>query len=171
MFYVREADKNDFDAVNALLSRSYNVLLKDAYAPSVFDKLIKVATEIQIELIESGRFYVAEEQGNLLGCGGWVTDLETDSARDKTMGVLRKFAVSPEMQRCGVGSEILNQCISAARVEGLTGFECYTTPNSVPFFRNNGFVVEGETLIEQSEDRSQGIPMVLMQRQFELIDL
>ncbi|OUD09107.1 hypothetical protein BVC71_10380 [Marivivens niveibacter] len=166
MFYVREASSSDLPAVVALLKSSYDVQLRDAYPPSVFERLREHVLAVPIELVDSGRFYLAEHDQKILGCGGWMRDVPDQLEPRQHFGLLRMFASSPSALRCGVASEILYQCVASARVEGVKGFECVTTLNAVGFFRNRGFVVEGEMSAFPLAGTSEKIPMVRMQREF-----
>ena len=119
MFYVREATITDLPAVVALLKASYDVQLRDSYPPSTFERLREEVVEMPVELIDSGRFYLALENDKVLGCGGWMRDAPQQLDLKPNFGLLRRFATSPMALRYGIASELLYQCIAAARVEGL----------------------------------------------------
>ena len=166
MFYVREASSADLPAVVALVKNSYDVQLRDAYPPSVFERLREQAMVVPVDLIDSGRFYLAEQNDKLLGCGGWMRDPPERFDPKPNFGLLRMFATSPMALRYGIASEILYQCIAAAQVDGVKGFECVMTLNAVGFFRNRGFVVEGEMNGFPDAETAEKIPMVRMLREF-----
>ena len=71
------------------------------------------ATTIEATLAHGGRFWVLEDQqGGPLAGSAWLT---TDGRRL----YLHHFAIRPDLQGRGLGRELLNQVMAAARSMGL----------------------------------------------------
>ena len=71
MIAVRPSTRADIGAIDALLGRSYPQLLKADYPPSALVTVLPLMTRAQPGLVASGRYWVAEQDGRLLGAGGW----------------------------------------------------------------------------------------------------
>ncbi len=104
------------------------------------------------QLIRDGTYYVVEQQGELIGCGGWNkrktlfgsdhqtnrddTELnpESDAAR------IRAFFIHPAWARRGIGRAILDECERAIRAAKFKSIELAATLPGVPFYAACGYV-------------------------------
>jgi GNAT superfamily N-acetyltransferase len=138
-FSVRPSITADLPAVDALLARSYPKLLKADYAPSVLVTALPLISRARPELIGCGTYYVAEEDGQILGAGGWTLDrIRADK------GHIRHVVTDDRALRRGVGRAILDLAMETARQSGVVELECASTLTAVPFYAAVGFECERE---------------------------
>lgn len=137
---IRIALPEDAAAVTELLLRTYPVLMASSYDPDALAGALPVMTKANPELLASGRYYVAEEAGRLVGCGGWSLDQPGSGKVEVGLSHLRHFATDPEMTRRGIGRSIILQCAADARKEGATRFQAFAGLNAEPFYRSLGLV-------------------------------
>lgn len=108
-------------------------------------------TEPDTVLITDGTYFVHDVAGEVVACGGWskrdklytgsgatpaddrLLDPATEPAR------VRAMFVHGEWTRRGLGREILNKCVAAARAEGFTSLVLMATLPGVPLYRAFGF--------------------------------
>ena len=140
---VRPSTKADFAAVDSLLARSYPILLKPDYPPSVLVTALPIISRAQPELIDCGTYYVAVENEQVLGAGGWTRDRMRD---DK--GHIRHVVTDDRALRRGVGRSILSHTIDTARQSGVAELECSSTLTAIQFYASLGFEVEKSFVIE-----------------------
>jgi GNAT superfamily N-acetyltransferase len=106
---------------------------------------------LDMRLIEDGTYFVHEEDGEIVACGGWsrrgklfsgrgaaddddrVIDPATEPAR------VRAMFVRSDRTRRGLGRAILDACESAARAEGFSALVLGATLAGEPLYRAFGF--------------------------------
>ena len=120
-FRIRVATLYDAEGVSALLAASYPVFMKDAYDADVLKPAIALMTRAQPALLESGTFYVAENDSGLIGH-------------------LRHFATHPDWAAQGIGKAIFEHCKAQAHAAGIEHFECLASLNAVGFYEALGFI-------------------------------
>jgi N-acetylglutamate synthase-like GNAT family acetyltransferase len=114
-------------------------------------------------LLACGTYYVAEnEQGDLVGCGGWTTAHPGSGEVIEAEAHIRHFATHPVWVRQGIGTSLLAQCFSDTRRLGITKLHCFSTLNAEPFYKAFGFETVGP--IEVPMGPSMTFPGVLMIR-------
>jgi len=78
-----------------------------------------------------GEFFVAREGGKLVGCVG--------QERYGDVALLRSLAVSPSLQRSGLGQSLTTRLLDEARANGVREFVLLTTTARDFFVRHFGF--------------------------------
>ena len=143
---VRTAGPADLAAVDALLARSYPVLLAADYEPSTMVLAVPIIARARPELLSSGRYYLAlDDKGRLLGAGGWSTaapgpsDQPQGQAGPHQTGHVRHVATDPNALRLGVGRAILQAVFDAAIAAGVTQMHCMSTRTAEKFYASMGF--------------------------------
>ncbi|MEL6465025.1 MAG: GNAT family N-acetyltransferase [Pseudomonadota bacterium] len=131
---VRPTTKADLAAVDALLARTYPKLLKADYPPSVLVTALPIISRARPELLGCGTYYMVEEDGKILGAGGWTPD-----QKDARLGHIRHVVTDDRTLRRGVGRRILTHCFDVARRAGVMRMECWATRTAVPFYAAVGF--------------------------------
>jgi GNAT superfamily N-acetyltransferase len=130
-------------------------------------------TNPDLDLIQDGTFYVVEESGILVGCGGWSRrrKLFTGSTAQEALSAeylepstepakIRAFFISPDFARKGIGRMIYEQCESAALGYGFAALELMSTLPGVSFYDRLGFVRVEEVDIDlPSGDQLPGVRM------------
>jgi len=135
---IRPSTKEDMAAVDALLARTYPKLLKADYPPSVLVTALPIISRARPELLVCGTYYVAEEDGAILGAGGWTPD-----AKNKSLGHIRHVVTDDRALRRGIGRGLMGRSFAVARAAGVTRMECWATRTAVPFYEAVGFEVVG----------------------------
>ncbi|MEL6808589.1 MAG: GNAT family N-acetyltransferase [Pseudomonadota bacterium] len=131
---IRPSTKDDMAAVDALLARTYPKLLKADYPPSVLVTALPIISRARPELLVCGTYYVAEEDGEIRGAGGWTRD-----PKDKCLGHIRHVVSDDRKLRHGVGRALMEHSFAVARAAGVTRMECWATRTAVRFYEAVGF--------------------------------
>ena len=137
---VRPAGPADIAAVDLLLARSYPVLLKPDYPPSVLVTALPLISRAQPALIASGTYFVAEAEGIILGAGGW-TAARAGGGSDGTgrRGHVRHVVTDHRRIREGIGRTLMTRVLEDAAGAGVTAMTCLSTRTAVPFYQALGF--------------------------------
>ena len=143
---MRLAWEEDALAIEVLIRVSARVLQSSHYSEAQINGAIGSVFGVDHQLIIDRTYFLAEDKGQIVGCGGWSKrktlfggdalktgidnelDLTCDSAR------IRAFFVDPAWARCGVGRAILQRCEKAIQVAGFRSIELVATLTGVPFY-------------------------------------
>ncbi len=150
---IRCATQADITAMQALIARSAIQLSASFYTPEQAHALLTHVFGVDSQLIHDQTYFVIEEQGSMLACGGWskrktlfggdqakqgvdnLLDPATDAAR------IRAFFVEPKAARRGLGRLLLEHCSSQAQAAGFTALELAATMPGEPLYLACGFTV------------------------------
>lgn len=135
---IRPATPADLPQIAALLARSYPALMRPAYPPALLEAALPALTRPNPELVASGRFYVAEAMGALLGCGGWSLAAPGHGAETPGLAHLRHFAVDPASIGKGVGRALFQRCTAEARSAGARHWQALSSLNAEAFYTRMG---------------------------------
>jgi GNAT superfamily N-acetyltransferase len=149
---IRLALLSDIPAIETLIGESARALSAGYYSPFQIENALKHVFGVDSQLILDGTFFVAEVEGQIVGCGGWsrgktlfggdqtksdepepLLDPKTDSAR------VRAFFVDPRWSRRGIGTELLRNCEGAARAAGFKKVELVATLPGQPLYSARGY--------------------------------
>jgi GNAT superfamily N-acetyltransferase len=135
-----------------LIARSARGLSADDYRPAQVEGALRGAFGVDTQLLADQTYFVAEEQGRLVGCGGWsfrstlfggdaragrdasILDPRTQAAK------IRAFFVDPADARRGIGSLLLERCEREARAHGYSAVELMATLPGVKLYAARGYV-------------------------------
>ena len=137
---VRVSTPNDFDAVDGFVGASYSQLMATHYDATLLERALPIIGRANPVLLSSGRYYVAEIDGRIMGAGGWSVERPGTNEVEVGVGHIRHFAVVPEYAGQGVGRAIYERCEEAARLAGISRLDCYSSLNGTPFYSSLGFV-------------------------------
>ena len=140
MFEIRGATPLDIAAVDAMLARSYGPLLRADYPPSILVVALPQIARAQPALLASGHYFLAEEDGRVVGAGGWSRGDPRGPARAPGLGHVRHVATDARAVRRGIGHAIMETAMDDARAHGTTRLTCVSTLTAAPFYRAMGFV-------------------------------
>jgi predicted N-acetyltransferase YhbS len=150
---VRLAREEDIPALEALIELSVRTLLAVHYTPDVLAASLGPAFGVDRQLIADGTYFAVEDNGRLVGCGGWSRrraayggdrgrvgedaplDPATDSAR------IRAFFVHPDWARRGIGRALLLASEAAARTAGFSRATLVGTLAGEPLYAAFGYTV------------------------------
>lgn len=128
---IRKATPDDIPAVERCMRESIRVIGSRSYTPEQVESTLRYTGRLDPQLVADGTYFVAESDGEIVGCGGWsrrgklyagsaarpdddrLLDPATEPAR------IRAMFVDPRYERRGIGREILRRSEEAARVEGF----------------------------------------------------
>jgi GNAT superfamily N-acetyltransferase len=175
---LRLAGVDDVEAIAALIPLSARALSKGFYTEQQTESAIRFVFGPDRRLIEDGTYFVVEDGQRLAGCGGWskrrtlyggdqmkpaddpLLDPATESAR------IRAFFVHPDYARRGVGSQILDACLSAARDAGFRRMELAATLPGVPLYEQYGF--QARERIDATLPDGVILPILRMERSLDV---
>jgi GNAT superfamily N-acetyltransferase len=173
-FTLRKATLDDRPAIEQLIKRSARGLSRADYSDEQIEGAIRTVFGVDTNLIDDETYFVAENGGELIGCGGWSRrrtlfggdqyqkrdeselDPETEPAR------IRAFFVHPEHARKGVARAILDACEREAKAAGFRALELMATLPGIKFYEANGY--QGTEPVELSVERDVVIGLVPMKK-------
>ncbi|MEP9398215.1 GNAT family N-acetyltransferase [Mesorhizobium sp. KR2-14] len=158
---VRIATSDDIAGIEALLNRSYPVLMAQAYSPPVLALALTLIARENPALIGSGTFYVAKDAGIIVGCGGWTFDAPGSGAVVDGLAHARRFAVDPERAGRGIGRAIFGRSARDAAEAGATRIQALSSLNAAPFYERMG--LRRLDLIRVPIGAGVEFPLVLME--------
>jgi N-acetylglutamate synthase-like GNAT family acetyltransferase len=152
---LRKARLDDKPELERLIARSARGLSAGDYRPEQVDAALKGAFGVDTQLIVDGTYYVAETEGEIVGCGGWsrrrtLFGGDARAERDATpldpaqdAAKIRAFFVDPGWARRGIGAAILARCEDDAAREGFRRLELMATLPGVRLYAARGYVGRG----------------------------
>ena len=108
---------------------------------------------VDSQLIRDGTYFVAEQEGKIVGCGGWSSrknlfgahqgefgdETRLDPVRDAAR--IRAFFVHPEFARRGIGRAIMAASEPAAIAAGFRRIDIVATLAGEPLYLRFGYQV------------------------------
>lgn len=147
---IRLATAADSDAIAHLIDASVRRLSEGYYSVEEIERALARVFGVDSRLIADGTYYVAEEEGVIVGCGGWGrratlyggdqverNDAELHPATDAAR--IRAFYVAPTHARRGIARQLLEVCEAAALAHGFTRAELAATLPGVPLYAAMGY--------------------------------
>jgi GNAT superfamily N-acetyltransferase len=147
----RLATLNDVPVLEALVALSVHMLQAPYYSAAQRAAAMGPVFGVDRLLISDGTYFVVEDAGVIIGCGGWsrrkslfgadtaraaedaMLDPATDSAR------VRAFFIHPDWARRGIGKAILTACESAIIAAGFLNAELVATLAGEPLYLVCGY--------------------------------
>src|SRR5450755_955342 len=128
---LRRAVSADIGRLWTLIESSVCELHTAHYTPAQIELSLANVYEVDTVLIDDGTYYVLEEDGEIVACGGWSkhatlcaghnfarpADELLDPAQDAAK--IRAFFVRPCHARRGLASLLLEHCEAEARAAGF----------------------------------------------------
>jgi GNAT superfamily N-acetyltransferase len=171
---IRTAVLGDVEAIEVLIVASVHGLQVADYTEAQREGALGTVFGVDSQMIAEGTYYVVEQEGRIVGCGGWsrrrtpfggdhsprkddsFLDPATDAAR------IRAFFVHPDFARQGLGTLLLRTCEDAARAAGFTRVELTSTLTGIPLYEVRGFVAR--ECIELPLANGATLPVVRMEK-------
>jgi N-acetylglutamate synthase-like GNAT family acetyltransferase len=160
---IRKAVRADIPAIERVMRASVAGLGASYYDPQQIASAVEQITVPDVQLIDDDTFFVVEEEGRIIACGGWskrkklytgsaeqasvdgLLDPATDAAR------IRAMFVDPAFARRGLGRLILQASEEDARRAGFRAFELMATLPGVPLYAACGYEQFEETTIDLAD--------------------
>ena len=149
---LRKATLADIPTLDSLIARSARGLSAGHYRPRQIEGALRGAFGVDTQLLADETYFVAEEDGKIVGCGGWsfrstLFGGDARAGRDSSMldpltqaAKIRAFFVEPSQARRGIASLLLERCELAARAQGFCHVELMATLPGVKLYAARGYV-------------------------------
>jgi N-acetylglutamate synthase-like GNAT family acetyltransferase len=150
---LRVAVMDDVPALKELILHSARELSKGYYTHQQIESAITYIFGVDTQLISDRTYYVAEAEGQIVGCGGWSKRKtmfggdQMKAAQDPMLdptadaGRIRAFFTHPAWARKGIGRRIIQACEDAARADRFTRLELVATLPGEPLYTAMGYEV------------------------------
>ena len=173
-FRLRRAQPQDVPAIERVMRESIRGISNRSYDPRQVASALEYVAHLDPWLIEDQTYYVVENDGAVIGCGGWsrrgklyagsgsahddarLLDPATEAARVRAMFVL------PELERRGIGRMILEACEADARGEGFRRVELMAMLSGHAMYRATGYC-DVESVDAKLEDGTP-FPLIRMEK-------
>ena len=164
---IRLAVLSEISTLNKLIEQSARALSQDDYSSEEIEGAISYVFGVDTELVEDKTYYVIEERGVILACGGWskrktlfggnqfiaresgLLDPKIDAAK------IRAFFVNPDYARRGLGKTLLRYCEQQAVAHGFSSIEMMATLPGVKLYQACGYLSVGEEV----HNLPNGVPL------------
>ncbi|MDX1454902.1 MAG: GNAT family N-acetyltransferase [Gammaproteobacteria bacterium] len=160
-FRLRRATASDFPAMLAITHAALRQLATPRYRPQDIEEAIATgAWTLHESLLVEGRYFVAaDDQGVIVGGGGWNRDwlgpADEDIGQPEYMAALRAMFVNPQRAGQGIGSMLLEHILADIDRQGIAVTELFASFDAEPLYARFGF----ETLCLQSLHLESGAIM------------
>jgi len=160
------------EAITQLIGESARLLSRQHYSDAQIEAAIATIFGVDTDLIEDETYFVAESEGQLVGCGGWskrktlfggdqyssrdrgYIDPESEPAR------IRAFFIHPNHARKGIARAILSRCEDEARAQSFRALELLATLPGIEFYKSCGFVETGNLDLDLEDNlKLEFVPM------------
>ena len=150
---LRPARLDDVPALEELIPLSVRALQAAYHSSAQMEAALGPVFGVDRQLITDGTYFVAEQAGQIIGCGGWSRRKALfggDRARGGMDGLIdpasepariRAFFIHPKWARRGIGRAILAACESAIRAAGFRDAELVATLTGEPLYASAGFAM------------------------------
>jgi N-acetylglutamate synthase-like GNAT family acetyltransferase len=150
-YTIRKARLDDRDEIQKLIAASARGLSQTHYSNEQIETAITDVFGVDTSLIADGTYFVAEHDGELVGCGGWskrktLFGGDQFATRDTTEldpqfepAKIRAFFVHPQLARQGIAHAILSLCETEACTAGFHSLELMATLPGVKFYLACGY--------------------------------
>ena len=171
---LRKATPADIPLIEALIARSARGLSADDYRPSQVESALRGAFGVDTQLLSDQTYFVVEEDGRLVGCGGWsyrstLFGSDARAGRDSSAldprtqaGKIRAFFVDPASARRGIGSMLLEHCENEARAHGFSAVELMATLPGVKLYAARGYA--GSPMVHFDVGNGETIEFIPMRK-------
>lgn len=144
------------------------------YAPHQVESSLRFVAHLDRELVSDGTYFVAEQGGTIVGCGGWsrrarlyagsgASDGDSrllDPAHEAAR--IRAMFVAPAHERRGIGRRLLQACEEEARAFGFGRLELMAMLSGHAMYLASGFR-DVEQVDARLEDGTS-FPLVRMEK-------
>jgi GNAT superfamily N-acetyltransferase len=148
---LRLARPDEAETIDALMKVATRDIFPRVYTVEQTASAVRYVAAVDLQLIQDRTYFVVEEDGELIACGGWskraklytgsgdaegddrLLDPATEAAH------VRAMYTRPDRTRRGFGRQILEACESAARGDGFRMLNLGATLPGLPLYEAYGF--------------------------------
>ncbi|MEZ5668832.1 MAG: GNAT family N-acetyltransferase [Alphaproteobacteria bacterium] len=132
----------DEQALRAMQAQCVHALAEAYYACEIIETYFSHIGTLDPALIADGTYFVVEDEGRLVGSGGWsVRRPHYEQAAEPTAPLLRGFFVHPDYARRGVGSALVERVERAVFRAGHDEARLTAMLSGVAFYRAHDYTV------------------------------
>jgi GNAT superfamily N-acetyltransferase len=172
---LRPARTGDIPALEELIPLSVRSLQAAHYSAEQMEAALGPVFGVDRQLIADGTYFVADQDGEIVGCGGWskrkswfgggpasaAVQAELDPAKDPAR--IRAFFVHPDCARRGIGRSLLATCEAAILAAGFQLVELVATLAGEPLYTAGSYHAVDRYELELSNGLR--LPVIRMARQ------
>ena len=148
---LRPATVDDIPEIERVMRESIAGIGSRTYDSRQVESSLEFVAHLDRELVSDGTYFVVEENGEIVGCGGWSrrgrlyagSGLQTDDSRlldpASEAARVRAMFVVPRWERRGIGRMILRACEEAARAAGFRRMELMAMLSGHAMYLATGF--------------------------------
>lgn len=171
---LRLAGVDDIPEIERIMRESIAGISSRSYDASQVKSALRFVARLDRELVRDGTYFVIEESGEIVACGGWSrrgrlyagSGEQADDARlldpAREAARVRAMFVAPHFERRGAGRMILQACEDAARAAGFRRMELMAMLSGHAMYVATGFR-DVETVGAQLEDGTP-FPLIRMEK-------
>jgi GNAT superfamily N-acetyltransferase len=171
---LRHATLDDVPALESLIARSARGLSAADYRPAQVEGALRGAFGVDTQLVNDQTYFVAEDNGAIVGCGGWsfrstLFGSDARGGRDSSLldpksqaAKIRAFFVDPSWARRGIGTLLLERCEDEARARGFSEVELMATLPGVKLYAVRGYV--GAEMVRYEVGEGESIEFIPMRK-------
>lgn len=131
---IRRASSVDLDAIADLQARSILAFGVETYGHETCEAWAKVGRQMRHTLLESGTFFVAEQDCVTVGVAGWTAD-----SRELDCAWPRYVFVSPTHARLGIGRKLMTKIEHSVHAAGRSRLKLWASLNAIGFYEALGY--------------------------------
>jgi GNAT superfamily N-acetyltransferase len=171
---LRKATRADIPALQSLIASSARGLSTADYRPAQVEGALRGAFGVDTQLLDDQTYFVAEENGAMVGCGGWsfrstLFGSDARGGRDSSLldpktqpAKIRAFFVDPSHARRGIGTLLLERCEGEARGHGFSHVELMATLPGVKLYAARGYL--GTEMVRYDVGSGESIEFIPMRK-------
>jgi predicted N-acetyltransferase YhbS len=173
-WFLRLAADRDVPALEALIPASVRALQAPYYSRAQMEAALGGVFGVDRQLIRDGTYFVAEQGGRVVGCGGWsrraslcggdrgraAEDPPLDPRSEPAR--IRAFFVHPDWARRGIGRAIMLACERAIAAAGFQRAVVLSTLAGEPLYRSCGYAESERCAVEMAGGLT--LPVVRMSK-------
>lgn len=132
---IKKFTKKDAIKVSKLIKKTLTAINKKEYSKETIAALVTYNQPKKlIERSKTTKLFIAVEDNNILGVGGYEDDY------------LQCFFVDPKTHGKGIGKKIIKNVIKEMKKEGYKKIYCNSTKHAIIFYEKHGFkIIKEET--------------------------
>ncbi len=151
-FIFRKAEITDTDNLESLIKKSATAINAAYYSAVEIEAALGNAWTVDQQLIIDNTYWIVENEGIAIGCGGWSKrkllfgkqDVLHTAGDELVPGTepakIRAFFVHPGYARMGIGKALLEKCETEAKACGFESLELVATLSGEKLYAANGYI-------------------------------
>jgi N-acetylglutamate synthase-like GNAT family acetyltransferase len=173
-YFLRKANTADIPAIEKLIDASVRGLQAQDYTQEQIEAALRTVFTVDTQLVEDGTYFVVEQDGEMIGCGGWsqrktLCGGDHHAVRDNVLmdptqdaAKIRAIFVHPQWARQGIGSILLKAAEDAAMAAGFLRLEMGATLTGVPVYLRRGYYAVESMMVPL--ENGVRLPVVRMEK-------